>query len=71
MQPQRPCSEVAVLGGPSGSAMLQAPVGKDIRPVAPDVVPERNAVEADSRHQEPNEDIESEYDTSAHRRVAI
>jgi putative DNA primase/helicase len=71
VQPQRPWSEVAVLGGPGRSAMLQAPVGKDILPVAPDVVPERNAVEADSRHQEPNEDIESEHDTSAHRRVAI
>jgi putative DNA primase/helicase len=71
VQPQEPCSEVVVLGGPSESAMSQAPVGRDIPPVAPDVVRERNAVEAEPRRQEPNEHIESEHDTSAHRRVTI
>jgi hypothetical protein len=49
----------------------QAPVSKDIPPVEPDVVRERNAVGAEPRHQEPDEDIESEHGMSAHRRVVI
>jgi putative DNA primase/helicase len=70
-KPQKPRSGVVVLGGPSELTMSQAPVGRDIPPVAPGIVRERNAVGAEQRHQEPNEDIESEHDTSAHRRVAI